>query len=293
MHEIINYLNQVDTSVFLYLNGFHNQYWDYFMTMYSSRFVWVPFYASFLYVMIRNLHIKVTIASLLVIVAIIFICDQTASTILKPMVERMRPSNLDNPISPWVHVAFNYRGGRYGFPSSHAANAWSMAFFAMYLVKRNKLTLFLFAWALLMTYSRIYLGVHYPGDLLVGTLIGFIAATASYYLYRYFAKSYTSQFIDTFPAGTLSGAPKVRAMQIISELEPHNRGAYGGCIGFIGLNGDLNQAIVIRTFISRNGELWFQAGSGVVAKSNDQYELEECNNKLGALTKAIHIAENL
>lgn len=100
-------------------------------------------------------------------------------------------------------------------------------------------------------------------------------------------------FIDTFPAGTLSGAPKVRAMQIISELEPHNRDAYGGCIGFIGLNGDLNQAIVIRTFISRNGELWFQAGSGVVAKSNDQYELEECNNKLGALTKAIHIAEEL
>jgi len=101
------------------------------------------------------------------------------------------------------------------------------------------------------------------------------------------------EFIDTFPAGTLSGAPKVRAMQIISELEPHNRGAYGGCIGFIGLNGGLNQAIVIRTFISRNGELWFQAGSGVVAKSNDQYELEECNNKLGALTKAIHIAEQL
>ena len=101
------------------------------------------------------------------------------------------------------------------------------------------------------------------------------------------------EFIDTFPAGTLSGAPKVRAMQIISELEPHNRGAYGGCIGFIGLNGDLNQAIVIRTFVSRNGELWFQAGSGVVAKSNDLYELEECNNKLGALTKAIHIAEKL
>ena len=101
------------------------------------------------------------------------------------------------------------------------------------------------------------------------------------------------EFIDTFPAGTLSGAPKVRAMQIISDLEPHNRGAYGGCIGSISLNGDLNQAIVIRTFISRGGELWFQAGSGIVAKSNDQYELEECNNKLGALVKAIHIAEKL
>ena len=66
-------------------------------------------------------------------------------------------------------------------------------------------------------------------------------------------------FIDTFPAGTLSGAPKIRAMQLISEIEPHCRGAYGGCIGFIGLNGNLNQAITIRTFVSRNNELWFQA----------------------------------
>lgn len=100
-------------------------------------------------------------------------------------------------------------------------------------------------------------------------------------------------FIDTFPAGTLSGAPKVRAMQLISEYEPHNRGAYGGCIGFIGLNGNLNQAITIRTFVSRNGELWFQAGGGIVAKSNEEYELQEVNNKLGALRRAISLAENM
>lgn len=100
-------------------------------------------------------------------------------------------------------------------------------------------------------------------------------------------------FIDTFPAGTLSGAPKVRAMQLISEYEPHNRGAYGGCIGFIGLNGTLNQAITIRTFVSRNNELWFQAGSGIVAKSNEENELQEVNNKLGALKKAITLAEQL
>lgn len=100
-------------------------------------------------------------------------------------------------------------------------------------------------------------------------------------------------FIDTFPAGTLSGAPKVRAMQLISEYEPHNRGAYGGCIGFIGFNGDLNQAITIRTFVSRNSELWFQAGGGIVAKSNVEYELQEVNNKLGALRKAITIAEKI
>lgn len=100
-------------------------------------------------------------------------------------------------------------------------------------------------------------------------------------------------FLDTFPAGTLSGAPKVRAMQLISELEPHNRGAYGGCIGFIGLDGTINLAITIRTFVSRNGKLWFQAGGGIVAKSNEEYELQEVNNKLGALRKAIEMAERM
>lgn len=100
-------------------------------------------------------------------------------------------------------------------------------------------------------------------------------------------------FVDTFPAGTLSGAPKVRAMQLISEYEPHNRGAYGGCVGIIGFDGSLNQAITIRTFVSRNNELWFQAGGGIVAKSNEEYELQEVNNKLGALKKAIEMAEKM
>ncbi len=100
-------------------------------------------------------------------------------------------------------------------------------------------------------------------------------------------------FIDTFPAGTLSGAPKVRAMQLISEYEPHNRGAYGGCVGSISFDGSLNQAITIRTFVSRNQELWFQAGGGIVAKSDPEYELQEVNNKLGALRKAILLAAEL
>lgn len=100
-------------------------------------------------------------------------------------------------------------------------------------------------------------------------------------------------FLDTFPAGTLSGAPKVKAMQLISELEPHSRGAYGGCIGFIGLDGDLNQAIIIRSFVSRAGELWLQAGGGITALSDVENELQEVNNKLGALRKAIAVATTL
>ena len=100
-------------------------------------------------------------------------------------------------------------------------------------------------------------------------------------------------YIDTFPAGTLSGAPKVRAMQLITEIEPHNRGAYGGCIGFIGLDGELNQAITIRSFVSRGNVLYYQAGAGIVSKSDDERELQEVNNKLGALKRAIDLAAAL
>ncbi|MCM1050385.1 MAG: anthranilate synthase component I family protein [Paenibacillus sp.] len=99
-------------------------------------------------------------------------------------------------------------------------------------------------------------------------------------------------FADTFPAGTLSGAPKVRAMQLINEIEPHSRMTYGGCIGFIGFNGDLNQAITIRSFLSHDNKLYFQAGAGIVAHSNPENELQETNNKLGALVKALNYAES-
>lgn len=100
-------------------------------------------------------------------------------------------------------------------------------------------------------------------------------------------------FTDTFPAGTLSGAPKVRAMELINDIEAHNRGIYGGAIGIIGFDGNLNQAITIRTFVSRNGKLEFQAGAGIVALSNPERELQEVNNKLGALSRAIELAEKL
>ncbi|MDE5689511.1 MAG: chorismate-binding protein, partial [Duncaniella sp.] len=98
-------------------------------------------------------------------------------------------------------------------------------------------------------------------------------------------------FADTFPAGTLSGAPKVRAMQIIDSVEPHSRLLYGGCIGYLGFNGDINQAITIRSFLSHGGRLYSQAGAGIVARSNPESELQETRNKLGALSKAITYAE--
>lgn len=95
---------------------------------------------------------------------------------------------------------------------------------------------------------------------------------------------------DTFPAGTLSGAPKYRAMQLINKYEKSRRGYYGGAIGFLGFNGDFNHAIMIRSFLSKDNRLYFQAGAGVVAKSDSESELQEVNNKLAALRQAIKMA---
>ncbi|MBS1555958.1 MAG: anthranilate synthase component I family protein [Bacteroidetes bacterium] len=98
---------------------------------------------------------------------------------------------------------------------------------------------------------------------------------------------------DTFPAGTLSGAPKPMALSLINQYEPGPRGFYGGCIGFLGFDGTFNHAIMIRTFMSKNNELVFQAGAGVVAKSTPESELQEVNNKVAALRKAIELAEQI
>lgn len=171
MLELIHYLEQIDTAILLFLNGMHCELFDYFMVLVSNRFTWVPFYAAFIFVMIKNFHWKVTIVTILAVALLVLLCDQTASGLLKPLVGRLRPSNLDNSISYMVHVVDGYRGGRYGFPSSHSANSWGVAIFAMYLVRNRKLSIFLAFWAALVTYSRAYLGVHYPGDLLVGVLL--------------------------------------------------------------------------------------------------------------------------
>ena len=107
-------------------------------------------------------------------------------------------------------------------------------------------------------------------------------------------KTSTIQIVaDTFPAGTLSGAPKYKAMELIEKYEKTSRGFYGGAIGFMDFKGNYNHAIMIRTFLSKNQQLHWQAGAGIVSKSNSDNELQEVDNKLGALTKAIKLAENI
>lgn len=194
MLELIHQLEQIDTEAFLYLNSMHCELLDYFMVLVSQRFTWIPFYAAFVFVLAFNFHWKVTVTTILAVALVVLLADQTASGLLKPLVGRLRPSNLNNPISTLVHVVDGYRGGRHGFPSSHAANSWGVAIFAMYLVKNKCLSLFLAFWALIVSYSRIYLGVHYTGDILVGVLIGFIMASLIYWGYNRLLSKHAAAF---------------------------------------------------------------------------------------------------
>lgn len=169
---MIDWLNTIDTQVFLALNGLHAPYFDAFMKLFTGKWIWVPMYAAVLFAVVRNYRWRQTLAVLVCVALAITIADQVCATLIRPEVCRLRPSNPENPLSEMVHIVGGYRGGSYGFPSCHAANSFALASFLILLFANRKLSLFIFAWAVLNSYSRVYLGVHYPGDLLVGAIIG-------------------------------------------------------------------------------------------------------------------------
>ena len=169
---MLELLNQIDSSIFLFFNGMHTPFLDRFMMMFTGRFIWVPMYAAILVVLLKTHGAKSAGIYVLGIALAITLTDQTCATYIRPMVERLRPSNLENPLSALTIVVDDYRGGDYGFPSCHSANSFALATFLAFLFPRRRMLLFIFGWAILNSYTRLYLGVHYPGDLLVGAIIG-------------------------------------------------------------------------------------------------------------------------
>ena len=188
MTDLLQLLNQWDTDLLLAINGWHNGYWDTFMYAFSGKWVWVPMYAALLYVLARNLPWRTTLWCLVGVALCITFADQVGASLIRPWAERLRPANPENPVSDLVHIVNGYRGGRYGFPSCHAANTFGLAFYLMLVVRRKALTGLLVAWALVTCYSRAYLGVHYPGDLLAGALLGLVGAALCYTLFRLVAR---------------------------------------------------------------------------------------------------------
>lgn len=171
---------EIDRQLLLLLNGSDSVFFDKLIMALTSGFTWIPLYLALLYVIVKN---NETTAQILLIIGCAVLCivlaDGVADFIAKPYFQRLRPSN-DPVIKYAVKVVDNVRGGDYGFFSAHAANTFSLAVFFSLLIKDRLLTLTLIFWSLLNCYTRMYLGLHYPLDILAGLLWGMVAGVLSY-----------------------------------------------------------------------------------------------------------------
>lgn len=178
---MLEQLQNIDTWLTLAVNGSHSLWLDAFALSITSTMTWIAAAAMLLYVVIRSGEMK----DILIIIAALALCillaDQIASGIFKPLVARYRPSN--SPLIMLdVDIVADYRGGRYGFFSSHAANTFAVTTFTALLIRHKALTQSMILWALANCWSRIYLGVHYAGDILCGTICGILVGWSVYKL---------------------------------------------------------------------------------------------------------------
>lgn len=180
----ITWIQDLDESLLLFINGMHNSLLDQIMWTASEKWVWIPFYLLFAYLIFKRDTWRNGAICLLLIMRLITITDQTCGSLIRPMAERLRPSNPANPVSGFIHIVNGYHGGRYGFPSCHAANSLALSVFLSFYFKCKAITTVMLAYAMLVSYSHIYLGVHYPGDVLGGMAVG---STYAYLLYLAFS----------------------------------------------------------------------------------------------------------
>lgn len=175
-------LISVDRDFFFAINGTHSYIADCAMWLYSGRLVWIPLTLFMIGFICYKKSWKEWIPLILAFVILFLLCDKISSDIIKPYFAQWRPTH-DPAIMNQVRTLYGYTGGRYGFTSSHAANAFGMAVFSSLLFKNKFYTLVIFIWALIMGYSRIYLGVHYVVDILGGILLGSAVGYLTYSLY--------------------------------------------------------------------------------------------------------------
>lgn len=218
---MLSILQHIDTELLLLINGWHAAWLDQFMYSFSGRWVWVPMYVSLAFILLRREGWRRGGIYLLAIGLTILMADQVCATLIRPMVGRMRPANPANPLSDMIHIVNGYRGGQYGFPSCHGTNSVALAVFMSLIIRRRSFVCLIWTWALINCYTRMYLGVHYPGDLLVGGLIGGVVAVGMYKGgRRLIDRLDVAATVESAPASRLTAPllPAVFAMTIIAII---------------------------------------------------------------------------
>lgn len=172
-----------DQELLLKLNGSDSLFWDGFMWISTNMLTWIPLAVVLLYVILKNNKIKEALVIIALLGVVIALADQISSGICKPYFARFRPTQ-DPELMFQIDIVNGYRGGIYGFISSHAANTFGVAVFLSLILKSGSLAIILFIWATLNAISRIYLGVHYPGDIFFGTLVGVGVGILIYMIYK-------------------------------------------------------------------------------------------------------------
>ncbi len=170
MIAFIEPIKQLDQSLFFFFNGMHSPFWDVVMTIFTQTITWGIFYLTLLYFIVHKYRMKAVVIIIMLALAIL-IADQF-SVFIKETVQRLRPTH-DPDIQHLVHNVYR-KGGLYGYFSSHATNTFAVAMFTAKLFKNSRYQVFIFFWAALVSYTRIYLGVHYPFDILTGAVVGIL-----------------------------------------------------------------------------------------------------------------------
>ncbi len=171
----------LDQEFLLFLNSFHSPLWDNFFWVHTSVIIWVPFYIALLYVIFKEQG-KWGFVTILAIVLLVVLCDQI-SNVFKDNVQRLRPSR-EPALQGLVHLINNKAAGLYGFVSGHSSNSFGLALLTSLLIRFRWYTVFIMIWAALNSFSRIYMGVHYPGDILGGAILGLSLGWFVYWLLK-------------------------------------------------------------------------------------------------------------
>jgi len=178
---MINYLEKLDQNLFLFINSFHSNFFDKIMWQISGQIIWIPYFIMIMYLIIKK-YGKKTFLPLLFLPLTIISSDIISVHLFKDVFKRLRPCH-NQEIANFVHIVKNHCGGEYGFVSSHSTNFFSLATFSSLLIKKNWYTYISIFIATIIAYSRIYLGVHYPGDVIGGAIVGFVIAFMFFKLY--------------------------------------------------------------------------------------------------------------